>query len=70
MGKNNVSYAEAIAEIERILERFKNDQFDIDTLAGEVKKATELIRFCRDKLRTAEEEVTRILDDGDGMPTD
>ncbi|MCC8034644.1 MAG: exodeoxyribonuclease VII small subunit [Rikenellaceae bacterium] len=63
MEKEEKTYGEAIAEIEAILEKFDDEQFDIDTLAGQVKRATELIRICRQKLRKAEEEVSKVLKD-------
>ncbi|NLN30940.1 MAG: exodeoxyribonuclease VII small subunit, partial [Bacteroidales bacterium] len=33
----------------------------IDKLAGEVKRASELIRQCQKKLRTTEEEINNIF---------
>ena len=35
---------------------------DVDTLAAEVKRATELIASCKERLRKAEEEVNKILE--------
>lgn len=61
MEKNTQGYAEAIAEIEQILESFNSEQVDIDSLAAQVKRATELIAMCREKLRKAEEEVATVL---------
>ena len=34
----------------------------MDTLAAEVKRATELIASCKERLRKAEEEVNKILE--------
>lgn len=56
------SYTEAIAEIERILERFRSEEMDVDSLAAEVRRATELIAVCKAKLQKAEEEVNNILE--------
>lgn len=55
------SYAEALAEIEKILARLGGDNPDIDTLAADVKRATELIKACRERLRKTEEEINAIL---------
>lgn len=60
MGKDK-SYAEAMAEIELILARLSEENTGIDTLAEDVKKATELINSCREKLRKTEEEVNKML---------
>lgn len=61
MKNNKIGYAEAIAEIESILARFDNEEFDIDSLSDNVKRATELIKLCKEKLRKAEEDVSAIL---------
>jgi len=59
--KKDKTYAEAMAEIEAILAKLTDENTDIDTLAGEVRKATELIKSCREKLRKAEEDVNKVL---------
>lgn len=62
MEKNKMpAYSEAIAEVEAILERFNREEFDIDALASQVARATELIALCREKLRKAEEDVAKAL---------
>lgn len=63
MAKKQIpTYAEAMSEIERILTRFRDEEMDVDRLAAEVKRATELIGSCKERLRKAEEEVGKILD--------
>ena len=59
--KEESAYAEAIAEIERIIGRFRNEEMDVDSLAAEVRRATELIASCKERLRRTEEEVNKIL---------
>jgi len=49
--KKEPAYAEAIAEIEKILARFRSEEMDVDSLAAEVKRATELIACTRPKRR-------------------
>ena len=60
--KEEPTYTEAVAEIERILARFRNEEMDVDSLAAEVRRATELIAVCKAKLQKAEEEVNKILE--------
>lgn len=60
--REELPYAEAMAEIEKILARFRNDEMDVDSLAAEVRRATELIASCRERLRKAEEEVNNVLE--------
>ena len=62
MAKKEMTYAEAMAQIEKILARFRNEEMDVDSLAAEVKRATELIARCKSRLRKAEEEVSKILE--------
>ena len=60
MAKKEIAYAEAMAEIERILTRFRSEEMDVDSLAAEVKRATELIGLCKERLRKAESDVKKI----------
>lgn len=59
--KKEPTYTEAIAEIEQILARLRSDEMDVDRLAAEVQRATELIAACKSRLRKAEEEVGKTL---------
>lgn len=61
MEKNKPTYSEAISEIESILDKLNNEDFDVDTLAAEVKRATELIALCKERLRKAEDDVAKVL---------
>jgi len=65
MSKKNISYSEAIAEIEGIVEKIENNQLDVDKLAENVKRVSELIKICRAKLKSTEDEVEKILKDFD-----
>ena len=62
MAKKELTYTEAMAEIEQILARFRSEEMDVDSLAAEVKRATELIAGCKRRLHKAEEEVRKILE--------
>ena len=41
MAKKEVTYAEAMAEIEKILARLRNEEMDVDSLAADVNKILE-----------------------------
>ena len=62
MAKKELAYAEAMAEIEKILTRLRSEEMDVDSLAAEVKRATELIASCKARLRTAEAHVNKVLE--------
>ncbi len=57
----NLTYSKAIREIEEILKYIESQEVDVDILVEKVKRATELIHFCKNKLRTAEEELHKTL---------
>lgn len=59
--KKEINYKEAVAEVEQILSRLRSEEMDVDSLAAEVKRATELIDNCKERLLKAEGEVTKIL---------
>ena len=60
------SYAEALAELDAILDELEAGDADIDALAARVERAADLVRLCRDRLDDARIEVTRIVADLDG----
>ena len=62
MAKKEISYTEAMAEIERILDRFRRGEMTVDILTQEVKRATELIALCRERLSKTEEELKKITE--------
>lgn len=65
MAKKNITYKEAITEIEIIVGKIENEETDVDELATNVKRVSELIKICKDKLYKAEKEVKEIIDNID-----
>jgi exodeoxyribonuclease VII small subunit len=64
MGKNKeLSYSGAIAELEKIVESIESEDIDVDVLAEKMKRAAALIKFCKDRLKSTEEEVKKIIAD-------
>ena len=59
--KKNTTYESAQAELEQILQDLKAEKTGIDELAEKVKRAQELIEFCRSRLRMTEEEIRKLL---------
>lgn len=62
MKEKKLTYSEAIAEIEQILARLREEHIDVDSLSVEVKRATELIAQCRTQLTSVEQAVREQLD--------
>ena len=66
-------YAEAISELEDILEELEGDQLDVDVLAERVRRASELVKVCRERIARARADVDAIvaeLDEFDGAEVD
>ena len=61
MKKNKPTYAEAIKEIETILLKIENEELDVDSISENVQRASELIKFCKEKLYLSEKEVEKVL---------
>ncbi|MCM1137697.1 MAG: exodeoxyribonuclease VII small subunit [Duncaniella sp.] len=57
-----LSYAQSVTELESILRMMQSDNCDIDHLATYTRRASELLRACRSRLTTTEEELKAILE--------
>lgn len=60
-----MKYEEAIHELDTIVTRIENGELDIDQLTIQLKRAKELIAFCKETLYKTEEEVKQILEDSE-----
>ena len=60
--KQREAFAPYAAMLEKILEELESGEVGIDQLAKLVKRANELIKFCKDKLKATDEEVKTILE--------
>lgn len=60
--EEKITYDEATKQIETILLKLRNNEISVDDLSREVKRATELITLCRDRLTSAEEDLKKILE--------
>jgi len=59
--KKDISYREALLELESIMAKLEGEEVDIDELSGLVKRASELLAECRNKIFKTEQEVEKIL---------
>lgn len=60
-----IKYEEALKQLQEIVEKMENDEFDIDELAAQLKAAQRLTKVCKDKLSKTEEEILKIQADGE-----
>lgn len=56
-----MTYEEAIAQLEELARQAENGTLPIDQLASKLKDAQQLLQFCKQKLTAAEEEVEKLL---------
>lgn len=59
--KKEIKYEEAFSELQTIVSELEDGEISVDDLAIKVKKASELIKICKEKLSATEEDVTAIL---------
>lgn len=57
-------YAAALGELEEILARLERTDVDVDELATQVTRASQLIEFCRERIGNARLQIDRALGDG------
>ena len=60
-----ITYAAALRELEEILLGLERDNVDVDHLAERVKRASELIRLCRERISTAQLQIEQVVTDLD-----
>lgn len=63
MKKTTESYESALQELKTIVSDIENDSVSVDELTKKVKRASELIKFCKTILTKTEVEVNSALDD-------
>jgi exodeoxyribonuclease VII small subunit len=60
-GGDDIGYAEALAELEGILDELDGDEVDVDVLGARVRRASELLRLCRERIAGARFEVEQVV---------
>jgi exodeoxyribonuclease VII small subunit len=57
----NLTYEQAYSELRTIAAEIEKESVSVDVLAEKVKRASVLIGYCQDKLRSTETEVNNII---------
>ncbi len=68
--ENDINYTDAFDELQQIVEEIENGQISVDELSEKVKRAAALIKICKTKLSTTEENVNQILKELDDSDAD
>lgn len=61
-----IGYADALAELEKILAELERADVDVDVLATRVQRASELIKLCRDRIGNARTRIEDVVGGLDG----
>ncbi|SEF82394.1 exodeoxyribonuclease VII small subunit [Flavobacterium urumqiense] len=59
--EEKLNYTNAFEELQEIVTEIEQGEISVDELSAKVKRATTLIKFCKLKLTTTEEDVNSIL---------
>jgi exodeoxyribonuclease VII small subunit len=59
--KKDLNYTKAFEELQTIISEMEEGEISVDTLSEKVKRATVLIKFCKDMLKSTEVDVNKIL---------
>jgi exodeoxyribonuclease VII small subunit len=57
-----MTYTQAKNELEEIVQSIESNELDVDALTDKVKRATELITLCKEKLTKTDKELQKILE--------
>ena len=58
---NEMTYTQAVTELEEIVQKMQDPQCSIDNLSDYTKRSKELLDICRQKLTAADEQLKQIL---------
>lgn len=70
MESSSLDYTLAFEELQQIVSEIEQGEISVDELSAKVKRAAELIRFCRNRLTTTEEDVNKIIKELDAAGRD
>ena len=56
-----IKYTDAFEELQQIVADIEDGEISVDELSVKVKRASELIKVCKSKLTSTEEDVNQIL---------
>ena len=62
MSDEKLTYAQAIEELEQIVQTLQRPDCDIDQLCQLTQRSVTLLTFCKEKLTKTDEELAKLLD--------
>ncbi len=58
----DIKYEEAVRQLEKIVDKMESGKLDIDSMAAQLKKAQELVKLCKDKLKRTDADIQKLLE--------
>lgn len=58
-----MTYDKAVAELEALVEGLENPQKDFSAVQTDVRRAMELVRWCRKYIRASQQETDRLMEE-------
>lgn len=58
---DQLTYTEALAELEKIVNTLQSDKCDIDSMVALTQRASQLLASCRQRLTTTEQQLQKTL---------
>jgi len=57
----NISYKQAVEELEQIVNEIESGELDLDELLKKVERSAVLILYCREKLKNSETKLNQVI---------
>ncbi|NCB18192.1 MAG: exodeoxyribonuclease VII small subunit [Bacteroidia bacterium] len=64
--RDRMTYKESVEKIEELIAKIENPATQLEEITGEVKKALELIKYCKDTIKGFADESALLLGKQDG----
>ena len=58
----DIKYEEAVRQLEKIVDKMESGELEIDSMAAQLKKAQELVKLCKDKLKRTDADIQKLLE--------
>lgn len=59
--KEKLTYEEALAQLEKLVEKIEDPKTDLSHIGEDVKKAMELVKYCKTCIAGTKEELEKLL---------
>ncbi len=59
--EEKLTYKQALEELQKLVDSIEDPKRDLTTLTDDVKKASELAKYCKDCLKKSEDDINKII---------